>query len=179
MSPSLRVLLAAAAAAIGAPVMAQTPGPSQPACTSEQHRAFDFWIGEWEAYVTDTDKLAGLSTISVEDGGCVVAEHWRSQSVSYSGRSLNIYDAISGRWEQFWVDSTGDITHFIGHATPTGMQLTAEDDSSPSQPGRFFSRMTFTRNADGSVQQHGQISTDRGATWTDSYNFTYKPAKKS
>ncbi|MEZ6029803.1 MAG: hypothetical protein R3C46_08625 [Hyphomonadaceae bacterium] len=159
------------------PATAQQPASPPPACTSEQHRAFDFWIGEWEAYVTGTDQLAGLSTIKAEDGGCVITEHWRSQRASYSGRSLNIYDAIAGRWEQFWVDSTGDLTHFIGNPTATGMQLTAEDDHSPGQSGAYLSRMTFTRNDDGSVRQHGQISTDRGATWSDRYDFTYTPAK--
>lgn len=155
------------------PALAQQ-APSPPACTSDVYRAFDFWIGEWQAFVTGTDQLAGLSTISREDGGCVITEHWRSQRANYSGRSLNIYDAGRGHWEQFWVDSNGDITHFIGNPTDNGMQLTAEDDTSPGQPTPVFNRMTFTHNADGSVRQHGQVSADRGKTWTNRYDFTYR-----
>ena len=172
-----QITLATVLLATAPPVMAQPPAAPPPACTSEQHRAFDFWIGDWEAYVAGTDQLAGLSTISLEDGGCVVTEHWRSQRTSYSGRSLNIYDAIAGRWEQFWTDSTGDITHFIGQATPSGMQLTAENDTSPSQQGVFSARMTFTHNDDGTVRQFGEISTDGGKTWTASYDFIYRRAK--
>lgn len=157
---------------------AQQP-TSKPACDTPEHRAFDFWIGEWRAYVTGTDDLAGLSTIAREDGGCVVTEHWRSQRSAYTGRSLNIFNAETGHWEQFWVDSSGDITHFIGNPMPDGMQLTAEDDVGPGQPTPIFNRMTFTRNPDGSVRQHGQASTDRGKTWVDRYDFTYKPAPKS
>jgi hypothetical protein len=162
--------------ALAAPAFAQTPAPPAHACTSEQNRAFDFWVGEWKAYVTGTDNLAGLSTIALEDDGCVVTEHWRSQISTFTGRSLNTYDAIAGRWEQFWVDSTGNITHFIGNPVKDGMMLTAEGEVSPGALEPVFSRMTFTHNADGSVRQHGETSSDHGKTWTDSYDFTYRRA---
>lgn len=166
--------------AIGCAHAQQTPPPAsaspqnQPACVSQAHRAFDFWLGEWRAYVTGTQNLAGLSTIALEDGSCVITEHWRSQRSSFTGRSLNIYSAEAGHWEQFWVDSTGDITHFAGNATPDGMQLTAEDDVGPGAPQPTFSRVTWTRNGDGSVRQHGEASSDRGVTWSDRYDFTYR-----
>ena len=35
-------------------------------------------------------------------------------------------------------------------------------------------RMTYSREAGGAVRQHGEVSTDNGATWTDSFDFTYK-----
>lgn len=173
-----RVLSAIALLAVSGAAAGQQPAP-QPACNSPAHRAFDFWIGEWRVYVTGTSDLAGLSTITREDAGCVITEHFRSQRSAYTGRSLNIYNAQAGRWEQFWVDSAGDITHFVGNPTPDGMQLTAEDDVGPGQPTPIFSRLTFTRNPDGSVRQHGQASADHGRTWVDRYDFTYRPAPKS
>ncbi len=159
----------------------QTPQPAPasqpPACQAASYRAFDFWLGEWRAYVTGTDRLAGLSTIKAEDAGCVITEHWRSQqSLGFTGRSLNTYSAEAKHWEQFWVDSSGDITHFIGGPTADGMVLTAEDDIGPGALDPIFNRMTFTRNADGSVRQRGQASTDRGKTWSDRYDFTYRRA---
>ena len=53
-------------------------------------------------------------------------------------------------------------------------QLTAEDDVGPGAPDPVFNRMTFTVNADGSVRQFGEASSDRGATWTVRYDFTYR-----
>jgi hypothetical protein len=58
------------------------------------------------------------------------------------------------------------------------MDLIAEDDVSPGNPKPVFTRMIFTHNADGTVRQHGQTSADRGKTWTDSYDFTYRPVPK-
>jgi len=146
-----------------------------PDCTAPAHRAFDFWIGEWDAYVTGSNELAGRSTIAREDGGCVITEHWRSQRAAYTGRSLNLYDRDTGHWQQFWVDSHGDVTRFIGDAAPTGMVFTAPGDRSPDFEGEQTQRMTFTRQADGSVRQLGETSADNGATWTQSYDFTYRP----
>ena len=39
-------------------------------------------------------------------------------------------------------------------------------------------RMRFTREAGGAVRQHGTQSTDGGRTWTDQYDFTYRPAQE-
>jgi hypothetical protein len=35
-------------------------------------------------------------------------------------------------------------------------------------------RMTYSRNADGSVRQLGEQSTDFGATWSPNFDFTYR-----
>lgn len=169
---------AAAAAMIGfsllAPAQAQTPSVPTDACVSAEHRAFDFWAGEWDAYRTGTDTLAGRSTIALEDHGCVLTEHWRSAGVPYSGRSLNMFDARDGRWHQVWMDSTGDITRFSGGLNAQGeMVLVAEADVGPGAEQPHWRRMTFTRNPDGSVRQHGEASPD-GSAWTTSYDFTYR-----
>lgn len=144
-----------------------------PSCQASEYRAFDFWIGEWDAFRADTYAPAGRSSVRAEDSGCVITEHWTSVGQPYSGRSLNIYDRASGKWEQFWVDSTGNRVHFVGGPTATGMQITTEAPV-PIAPGQqAFSRMTFTNNADGTVLQHGEQSTD-GQAWTTAYAFIYR-----
>lgn len=161
------ILLTTAAAA-------QTPPPN---CEAPEYRAFDFWIGEWDAYETGTDNLAGRSTIAREDAGCTITEHWRSQDGSgYTGRSINIYDRQTGRWEQYWVDSTGEATHFVGGPIEGGaMRITdaANVRTGVNNGQPFQVRMTFTPNADGSVRQHGETSGD-GVSWTSRYDFTYR-----
>src|SRR5690606_18437779 len=119
MKPWL-VALIALCFAPAASAQQQTP----PNCGAPEHRAFDFWIGEWDAYVTGTDNLAGRSSIRSVDGGCVITEHWQSVGSPYSGRSLNSYDRTTGQWNQFWVDSTGELTRFVGGPHDGGMRLT-------------------------------------------------------
>lgn len=167
-----RFVLALALAALPALAHAQTPPPS-PTCAAPEHRAFDFWIGEWDAYVTGTENLAGRSTIASEHAGCVITEHWRSERVPYSGRSLNIYDRETGHWEQFWTDTTGEVTHFVGNPIANGMVLVDAANRTAGQAEAQHTRMTFTANPDGSVRQFGETSPD-GQTWTPSYDFTYR-----
>jgi hypothetical protein len=168
----MRILLfALATLALAAPAAAQQQ--QLPTCEAAEYRAFDFWIGEWDAFRADTNAPAGRSSIRAEDGGCVITEHWTSLNAPYSGRSLNIYDRVSGKWEQFWVDSTGARVHFIGAPTETGMRI-ATQTPVPVGPGQqAFSRITFTNNADGSVLQRGEQSAD-GQNWTTAYAFIYR-----
>jgi hypothetical protein len=168
------IILAFAAliAAAGCATAQQTP-PS-PTCAAPEHRAFDFWIGEWDAYVTGTENLAGRSSIKSEDSGCVITEHWTSvQTGTFTGRSLNLYDRASGHWEQFWVDSTGELTHFVGGPIADGMRLVDAANITATQATPQHTRMTFTANPDGSVRQFGESSPD-GQTWTADYDFTYR-----
>jgi hypothetical protein len=166
-----RLLIALAAFCAASGALAQQPAP--PACDAAEHRAFDFWIGEWDVYVTGTETLAGQSTIRSEDAGCVISEHWRSARAAYSGRSLNIYDRATGQWNQFWVDSTGEVTRFVGGPHEGGMRLTDPANLTAGQRSPLQTRMTFTANADGSVRQHGETSPD-GIAWTSRYDFTYR-----
>lgn len=176
VKPVVAVVAALLCAAAAGAASAQTPPspPPQYACTAPEHRAFDFWVGSWEAYVTGTENLAGTSVIDKRDGGCVITERWTSVRAPYSGGSLNMYDATAGKWVQVWMDSAGEITRFEGGPTPTGMMLTAPDETNPGGGPRQTLRMTFTRNPDGSVRQMGETSPDRGVSWTTSYDFTYR-----
>ena len=155
---------------------AQAPPPAAPAyvCSAAQHRAFDFWVGSWEVYVTGTETLAGASLVERKDGGCVITEQWSAYRTTNTGHSLNAFDATTGRWVQVWADSAGQLIRYEGGPTPTGMLLTAMDVASPGRPGRTSLRMTFTRNPDGTVRQFGETSPDRGVSWTTSFDLTYR-----
>jgi hypothetical protein len=166
------ILAAALIIVLAAPAARAEENPP-PACDDAAHHALDFWVGEWYAYRTGTDTLAGRSSIHREDRGCIITERWTSAATAYSGRSLNLYDAAGAHWRQFWVDSQGDVTDFTGDAIDNGVRFVAAGDVAPEAPEPHFTRMTLTRNADGTVHQLGE-SSDDGATWTKRYDFTYR-----
>ena len=67
-------------------------------CASPEFREFDFWVGSWR--VSDADgKTAGDNVISLEQGGCVLVERWRSAGGG-TGMSLNYYDPAAQLWKQ-------------------------------------------------------------------------------
>lgn len=167
----MRIVLTALLAALMLPACAAAQTQqAPPTCDAPEYRALDFWVGEWDAVRADTMAPAGRSSIQIEDRGCVVTEHWTSLNAPYSGRSLNVYNRASGRWEQFWVDSTGARVHFVGGPIENGLQMTA--DTGVDGPQRY-SRVTLTTREDGGVFQRGDTSAD-GQTWTLTYAFIYQ-----
>jgi len=156
---------------------ASPPPPPPPNCSAAEHHALDFWIGEWDAFRADNNRLSGRSSITASDGGCVINENWTSVGApfAYSGRSLNTFNTSGGHWEEYWADSTGSRIYFVGGAIAGGAVQMATPSPSPTGPNGAmqWQRVTFTPNADGSVTQQGDASAD-GRTWTLNYRLIYR-----
>lgn len=149
---SLELMLAFA---LQAATAGQAPPPATPppACDAAEYRQFDFWLGDWVVSRPDSDAVLGHNRIRRESGGCALHEHWTGAS-GYEGHSLNAFDRQRGRWMQVWVGAGGGVQK---------------------------QRITWTPAADGSVQQHWQVSDD-GDAWTTSFLGIYRrsgPAQDS
>ena len=81
--------------------------PGSRGCQAPEYRQFDFWVGKWDAYGYPTGTaLLGTNVITSVLDGCAVLESWTSGNGG-RGRSLNVYDASTGRWSQMWVGGGG------------------------------------------------------------------------
>jgi len=139
-----------------------------PACSSPEHRQFDFWLGDWRVQAPD-GKVAGTNHITLEYGGCVVHEHYVTGK-GYSGESLNIYDASRKVWHQSWVDSDGLLLILEGHWTGRSMVL---EGQAPDASGAIVrQRITWTPKPDGSVRQLWQSADAKGA-WSVVFDGKY------
>lgn len=139
------------------------------ACDTPAHRAFDFWLGDWQVH-TPAGKLAGHNRVESRYGGCVVHEQYTSASSNYRGESLNIYDAARQVWHQTWVDSSGLLLVLEGGIRDGRMimagTLTGSDGVITKQ------RITWTPNPDGSVRQLWQTQKP-GGPWTTAFDGRY------
>lgn len=149
--------------------LAITGGP--PRCDSPEFRQFDFWVGEWD--VTSGGQPAGSNRITVEEDGCVVHEHWRGARGG-TGQSFNFYDRADGRWHQVWVSNSGNVLSLSG-AFVAGALVLEGERMEGSRTVRH--RLSFTPNADGTVRQLWEMSTDGGTTWSTSFDGLYHPHK--
>jgi hypothetical protein len=130
-------------------------------------RAFDFWVGDWEAR-TDDGVLQGHNRITILLGGAAILETW-SGATGYRGTSLNRYDRSAGTWRQTWVDDQGDVVEFVnGQATPGRVAFEATDADGGLR------RLTFTEVGPDAFRQVSERSSDGGATWTVEYDFHYR-----
>lgn len=163
-APKARWLIALAIVAGFVTSAAAQPAP----CSSAAHRAFDFWIGDWQVHAAN-GKLAGTNTISSAHGGCVLHERYQTPG-NYSGESINIYDATRKVWHQTWADSTGLLLTLEGSFRDGKMVLEGKGVDGNGKPIQH--RISWSANADGSVRQHWE-STDAAGQWSTAFDGKY------
>ncbi len=169
---------------VSAIIMAMQQPASQPVqgCTIPQMSQFDFWVGEWNVYPNGKEpkkeNQVAHSRIEKLYGGCAIRENWMPFK-GPGGGSLNSYDPDTGRWHQTWVGSSLGRVEFTGGAAPDGRMVLTGFWKHVGGPGKHaLIRMTYTRQQDGSVRQHGEASADNGLTWTNSFDFIYRKRKE-
>jgi hypothetical protein len=147
-------------------LFAQQPRPAR--CTTPDHRAFDFWVGEWE--VSDSSgKVVAASSIKLQAAGCAIMEHWQPIGQP-DGVSISWLEPIDHQWHQRWVGGDGWITSFTGGMVGQSMVLN-DDQATPQGGGK--GRMRYTVLPDGRVRQAVESSSDGGKTWSGGA-FFYK-----
>ncbi len=145
--------------------------PAQvPPAPPPEARQFDFWLGEWDV-VTPDGKPAGKSRIEKMAGGWGLLENW-TDADGTSGKSLNTWFPAKKQWQQFWVGSGGALElagglNVQGEMVLTGVAIAATG-------GQKLDRITWTPNADGTVRQHWEQSTDNGHVWATVFDGLYR-----
>lgn len=138
-----------------------------------QAREFDFWIGEWDAYVTGATNLAGHSKIEMASGGCMILESWTSVGQPFSGKSMNFVDPATQKWKQVWVGSNGlNVSEFLNGVYVDGaMRFEFEEPQADGLVKQI--KFHFYNVNSNEVRQVHQTSTD-GKQWVTTYDFTYE-----
>ena len=158
---------------------AQATAPTSPACNSEAHAAFDFWVGEWDVFPAGSDRQAARSRIERLYNGCAIRENWMPLNGS-DGGSLNSLDTATGLWHQTWVGSSPGRVEFTGGPVEDGrIVLTGWWPGAGGPDVDGLIRMTYSRESGGAVRQHGELSTDHGLSWQTSFDFIYRPRETS
>ena len=113
---------------------------------------------------------AGTNSVQLILGDCVVFENWTGARGG-QGKSFNVYNAATGRWQQTWVDNSGNVLEFFGEYRDGAMRFTGE---TKGRDGRVtLERLTFTKISDGRIRQLWEQSTDGGKTWAVAFDGTY------
>lgn len=163
----LSLLLVAACAAAA---RAQTATPRQPPCKARpEYRQFDFWVGEWDVQ-NPQGQTVGSSSVQLILGDCVVFENWTGARGG-EGKSFNLYNAAAGKWQQTWVDNSGNRLEFAGEYKDDQLRFTGE--TSGPNGRKTLERLTFTKLPGERVRQFWEQSADGGKTWTVAFDGTY------
>lgn len=119
-------------------------------CCTENHRAFDFWLGQWRV-TNSSGAVVGTNRITKLQGDCAIREEWEGTSGT-TGTSINFFNAQTGLWEQLWVDNQGTQLKLKGNREKNRMIL-ASETFTHTDGKHYQNRITWTRNSDGTVRQ--------------------------
>ena len=131
------------------------------ACSSDQHRAFDFWIGEWEVSARGKDTSHAKSYITKSNSGCSIHERYETTS-GYTGNSINFYDAANNKWHQTWVDIQGSPLYLDGNFSKNSMVLSDKTN-----------RISWTIDDKNEVNLVWETTKDKGKSWTVIFDGIY------
>jgi hypothetical protein len=145
---------------------------TKPCLYAPAHRQFDFWIGEWDVQMGGLP--AGTSRIERILDGCVIFENWTGARGG-TGKSFNFYNPATRKWQQTWVDSTGNVLELAGDFKDEKMQFSGETRQADGK--RTLHRLTFFQLSGERVRQFWEQSTDNGQTWTTAFDGIYTRKK--
>ncbi len=122
-------------------------------CCTQNHEAFDFWLGEW--VVKDSSgTVLGHNTITKIESNCALREEWKGAKGS-TGTSLNYFHSSDSTWNQVWVDNNGGVLELKGKLEGDAMVLWSELQS--NQQGSYYNKISWTPLTNGNVEQEWSI----------------------
>ncbi len=142
------------------------------ACTDNEYRHFDFWLGEWDVTSAGSTQPTASSKISSKQDGCVVLEEY-SVGAAFTGMSINFYDGVKETWHQTWMSNAGGSVYLEGALNEDGAMVLTDRDLPISKITETINRVTWTANDGGSVRQFWESSTDNGETWSVAFDGLY------
>lgn len=148
---------------------------------------FDFWLGEWQVFDTNSGEMRGYDVIEMVHDGCTLHQEWRQMDNAFSsstspvrlrGSSLTGIDA-KGEWRQLWTDNSGSNLLMSGGLDDEGtMVLTSEWISFTNKEGQdvsFRNILSWKPMEDGSVHNWGEQQTGgENGPKTVFYDITYR-----
>jgi hypothetical protein len=166
-------------AAAGAGPFAERLSAAEPAnasaCSAPPFQQFDFWIGDWDAFVVGKlDTPVARNHVTRILDGCVLLELYEGTS-GLVGQSFSLYDASRNVWHQSWVTNRGELLTIEGGLRAGDMVLSGTDRS--KEGTKRLVRGTW-KSVQGGVQETAVRSADGGKTWNPWFDLIFRPHKQ-
>lgn len=142
-------------------------------CMSDAHaREFDFWVGEWDVFVTGKTQYAGHSIVQIISGGCAILENWESRGSN--GKSINFIDPVTNQWKQSWAGNYANGIQEFTQGEYKDSAMSFKFETTDAKGNKIAGRFIFFNQGPNQVRQFNETSVDDGKTWITSYDFTYR-----
>ena len=158
---------------------AQPPAP--PPCSAPEYRQMDFWAGDWDLEFTNPNGTIGHARNRItrdEYGPCAIAEHFvqpggAAGGGDYVGGSYSMYDPLTGKWRQMWVDNGGGVFDLAGGPVTGQKQVFELVTTEPRGANRRLMRMIWEDVAADRLVWRWQAQQPDGS-WSDQWVLRYR-----
>lgn len=151
---------------------------ARPCMYDARFAEFDYWLGTWDVRPNGQPNAPPARNVITKIlNGCVVLESWSAPGSS--GQSYNIFDRTRGQWFQKWVDAFGGLHEYAGGIKDGNMTYEGDMPAPGAPNARVRTRLTFFKQADGSVRQFSEVTQDNVATWQVNYDLIYTRKRDS
>jgi hypothetical protein len=146
-------------------------------CDQKRAHVLDFWFGDWKVTDAKDGSFQGHDLVQSVLSGCAVIENWKGVNAGDEGKSLFVFDAAHGSWEQIWVtldtSRPGGLKHKrLIEITPEGGTRFQGEITLPD--GRIvLDRTTLSPMKNGRVHQVIENSKDGGDNWITGFDAYY------
>ena len=168
MSGSLRLLKTAVCILLAITYCyAQNPSP----CSSPEYHQFDFWIGDWDVFESDSGTSTAHVRVDGILGGCVLHERYEDNTGAV-GESFTTYDVGQKLWHQTWVTNRGRLMTIEGRAENDAMTLSGayyRENGEEVRVRGIWAPMGRT------VRESAVTSSDAGKTWRPWFDLSFRP----
>lgn len=144
-------------------------------CCTEQHEAFDFWIGDWTVYNSNGDIVGNNKIVKLQDS-CVLQENWVASKGTNTGTSYNFYDKKDSTWNQVWISNSGNILRLKGNLNSAG-EMVLKSELIAGQKGNYYNQITWSEYGDDNVVQRWDILNEEGEKIKTVFEGFYKEGK--
>jgi hypothetical protein len=176
MRSRLGILLSALTVPLVSAQPAVSPAATPNPCLVTEQTQLSFWLGEWElTWPGEKQGEVDHGTNSIQRvlDGCAIEENFSGGTAMHlRGRSLSIFDTISGKWKQTWVDNEGGYLDFAGEFRDGQVILAREAVRRNGQ--KVLQRMVFKNITSNELDWSWEASTDGGKTWQVNWPIHYK-----
>ena len=143
-------------------------------CASPESRQFDFWIGEWDVFLTGEDMVVGEATVTSLDQGCSMLEDFRPFQGGH-GHGLFGYDSVIHKWRQTFLDATGVYGVAQGSFSNGVMSFEITEPPPPPRfPADMQRRINFQATDADAVHQWGERLDPATHTWVKFFDLTFR-----
>jgi Protein of unknown function (DUF1579) len=132
-------------------------------------RAFDFWLGEWEARWSGGH--VGRNRVSaILDAHVVLEEFDGRPGTPLVGISVSVFDEAARAWRQTWVDNQGSYLDFAGGLVDGRMEL---ERRALVEGRRVRQRMVWSEIESDRFRWEWQLSPDDDGSWRTLWEIRY------